>query len=149
ARRPVRVRRTVARRSPPVPLAQMSAPLRVGVVGCGIIAERYVADSSAFEHWRPVACTDLDAELARAFAREHRLEAVGFDELIADHDVDLVLTLTPPNAHAHVVGAALAAGKHAYTEKPLAATVDAARELVTAADAAGLRLGSAPDTFLG
>ena len=126
----------------------MSEPLRVGVVGCGVIAARYVADSPAFEHWRPVACADLDTAAAEAFAAEHGLRALGVEELIADPEVELVLNLTPPKAHAALVGAALAAGKHAYTEKPLAATAAEARELVAEAGRRGLRLGCAPDTFL-
>ena len=127
----------------------MRKRLRVGVVGCGLIAERYVKASTAFTHWRPVACADLDAARAASFAREHDLRSLAVDELIADPAIDLVLNLTPPIAHARVVGATLASGKHAYTEKPLATTVDGARELVRAAEAGGLRLGCAPDTFLG
>lgn len=123
--------------------------LRVGVVGCGIIAKRYVADSGAFPSWRPVACTDLDPAAAEAFAEEFDLRNETFDELIADPEVDLVLNLTPPRAHAPLVTAALEAGKHAYTEKPLGATVAEGRELVALAERLGLRLGCAPDTFLG
>jgi predicted dehydrogenase len=126
----------------------MSA-MRVGVVGCGIIAKRYVADSHAFAGWRPVACADLDTVLAEAFGIEHELRVLTVDELIADDEVELVLNLTPPRAHAAVVGAALDAGKHVYTEKPLAATVEEARALVAQAKELGLRLGCAPDTFLG
>lgn len=127
----------------------MSGPLRVGVAGCGVIATRYVEASPAFEHWRPVACADLDTELADAFALKHGLRALGVDELVADPEVELVLNLTPPKAHTAVIGAALAAGKHVYTEKPLATTVDEARELVAEAERRGLALGCAPDTFLG
>ena len=123
--------------------------LRVGVVGCGIIAERYVTDSVAFAHWQPVACTDLDVEARDAFAAKHGLSAHTFDELLDDGDVDLVLNLTPPRVHYEVVSRALAAGKHVYTEKPLSACVAEARELVEQASGAGLRLGCAPDTFLG
>jgi len=126
----------------------VSEVLRVGVVGCGVIAARYIADSSAFEHWRPVACADLDADASRALAAKHGLRSLGVDELIADAEVDLVLNLTPPMAHAAVVAAALDAGKHVYTEKPLAPTVSEARELVEEAERRGLRLGCAPDTFL-
>jgi predicted dehydrogenase len=126
----------------------VSQALRVGVVGCGIIAARYVGDSGAFRDWRPVACADLDADAAAAFAAQHGLRALRVGELVADPDVDLVLNLTPPQAHASVVAAALAAGKHAYTEKPLAATAAEARELVAEAERRGLRLGCAPDTFL-
>ncbi|HEY3961933.1 MAG TPA: Gfo/Idh/MocA family oxidoreductase [Gaiellaceae bacterium] len=127
----------------------MAEALRVGVVGCGVIAKRYVEDSPAFENWRPIACADLDSALAGAFGAEHGLRALPVDALIADDEVELVLNLTPPRVHAAVVRAALDAGKHVYTEKPLAATVEEARELVAQADVLGLRLGCAPDTFLG
>ena len=127
----------------------MTAPMRVGVVGCGIIAARYVTDSAAFEHWQPVACADLDTALCEEFAAEHGLRSLSVDELVADPEVELVLNLTPPKAHAPVVRAGLAAGKHVYTEKPLAATSAEGRELLEDADRRGLRLGCAPDTFLG
>ena len=106
-------------------------------------------DSPAFAHWRPVACADLDPASADAFAAEHGLRALAVDDLIADPEVELVLNLTPPTAHAAIVRASLAAGKHVYTEKPLAATAAEARELVAEAERRGLRLGCAPDTFLG
>ncbi|MBV8478957.1 MAG: Gfo/Idh/MocA family oxidoreductase [Actinobacteria bacterium] len=126
----------------------MTEPVRVGVVGCGIIATRYVADSPAFPSWRPVACADLDGERAEEFGIEHELRVLSVDELIADREVELVLNLTPPKVHADVVRAALDAGKHVYTEKPLAATVAEARDLVALADELEFRLGCAPDTFL-
>ena len=123
--------------------------MNVGVVGCGIIATRYVEDSPAFDTWKPVACTDLDLDARDAFATAHGLRAQTYEEMLADGEIDLILNLTPPKAHAPLVGAALAAGKHVYTEKPLSATVAEARELVLDADRRGLRLGCAPDTFLG
>jgi predicted dehydrogenase len=127
----------------------VTAPLRVGVVGCGIIGRRYVADSGAYDAWRPVACADLDTAAAEAFAAEFGLRAESVDDLIADPEVDLVLNLTPPSAHAPLVRAALEAEKHVYTEKPLATTVADGRDLVAEAERRGLRLGCAPDTFLG
>ena len=127
----------------------MNGPVRVGVVGCGIIAKRYVTDSAAFDTWQPVACADLDTASAEAFAAEHGLRAESVDELIADPEVELVLNLTPPNAHAPLTRSALAAGKHVYSEKPLATSVADGRDLVETAQRLGLRLGCAPDTFLG
>jgi predicted dehydrogenase len=124
-------------------------PVRVGVAGCGMIAKRYVEDSVAFDTWQPVACADLDPAVTEAFAAEQRLRGSTVDELVADPGVDLVLNLTPPSAHAAVTRAALAAGKHVYTEKPLATSVEDAREVVADAERSGLRLGCAPDTFLG
>jgi predicted dehydrogenase len=123
--------------------------MRVGVIGCGVIAARYVVDSPAFDSWEPIVCADLDLACAAAFATEHALRAEAVDELLADPDVELVLNLTPPNAHASLSRSALAAGKHVYSEKPLATSVREGRELVAQARRLGLRLGCAPDTFLG
>jgi predicted dehydrogenase len=124
-------------------------PVRVGVVGCGIIAKRYVEDSVAFDTWRPIACADLDPAIASAFAQTHNLRPLTVEELIADPEVELVLNLTPPAAHAPLIRASFDAGKHVYTEKPLATSVEDGRELVAEAARRGLRLGCAPDTFLG
>jgi predicted dehydrogenase len=114
-----------------------------------MIAKRYVTDSAAYDTWQPVACADLDAASAEAFAAEHGLRAEPVDELLADPEVELVLNLTPPNAHVPLIRAALAAGKHVYSEKPLATSVAEGRELIAQARHLGLRLGCAPDTFLG
>ena len=127
----------------------MSRPMGVGVVGCGVIATRYVADSPAFDSWRPIACADLDHATATAFATEHDLRAESVDELLADPEVELVLNLTPPAAHSSTSLAALDSGKHVYSEKPLAISVSDGRALVAQARRLGLRLGCAPDTFLG
>jgi predicted dehydrogenase len=124
-------------------------PMRVGVIGCGIIAKRYVEDSVAYDTWRPVACADLDPGITEAFAKAHRLRPATVEELVADPEVELVLNLTPPNAHAALIRSSLQAGKHVYTEKPLATSVADGRKLVAEAERLGLRLGCAPDTFLG
>ena len=123
-------------------------PMRVGVVGCGMVAQMYVGGSKAFDTWKPVACADLDVAATEAFAAKHGLRPETVDDLVADPEIDLVLNLTPAAAHAAVTRAALEADKHVYTEKPLATTVDEGRELVTEAERRGLRLGCAPDTFL-
>src|SRR6266581_3561939 len=122
---------------------------RVGVVGCGIIAKVYVEGSPAFDSFDVVACSDLNAESAAVFADVHGLQALSVDELIADPSIDIVLNLTPPAAHAAVIRAALEAGKHVYTEKPVTTTLAEGRELLAEADRRGLRIGCAPDTFLG
>jgi predicted dehydrogenase len=125
------------------------APVRVGVLGCGVIAKRYVEDAVAFDTWRPVACADLDRAAAEAFARDHGLRPTSADGLVSAPDVELVLNLTPPSAHSALTLAALEAGRHVYSEKPLAASVEEGRKLVAEAARRGLRLGCAPDTFLG
>ena len=123
--------------------------LRVGVVGCGVIAHRYVDGAAAFPTFDVVACADLDTGLSRAFAERHSLAVVSVPELVASDDLDVVLNLTPPTAHEAIVSETLASGKHAYTEKPLAISDEGGRALLDAAKARGLRIGCAPDTFLG
>jgi len=122
---------------------------RVGVIGCGVIAKAYVKGAPAFDSFEIVSCADLDSAAADALAAAFGLEALGVDELIADSGLDVVLNLTPPAAHAAVIRAALEANKHVYSEKPLTASVDDGRELLAEADRRGLRIGCAPDTFLG
>lgn len=123
--------------------------MNVGVLGCGIIAHRYVEGAAGFPSFDVVACADVDEQTGRAFAQKHKLPLAPVDTLIADPDIDVVLNLTPPAAHAALVAATLDAGKHAYTEKPLAISVDAGRALLLQANESRMRIGCAPDTFLG
>jgi predicted dehydrogenase len=123
--------------------------VKVGMVGCGVVAREYAENSRIFPSFDVVACADVDADRARSFAEAHELECCAVDELFAREDLHVILNLTPPAAHAAVIETTLDAGKHSYTEKPLALSVDAARALVEQAAQAGLRIGCAPDTFLG
>ena len=123
--------------------------LRIGVVGCGNISMTYMRNVALFAGVELVACADLDPALAERRAREYGVRAVSLEALLASDDVDLVLNLTVPNAHFAVSRAALEAGKHVFTEKPLAATAAEGRQLVEDAERRGLAIGSAPDTFLG
>ena len=127
----------------------MNAPARVGLVGCGVISHAYAKNAAAFDSFEIVACADRDEERSTALAAEHGLDAVDVEALLADAQVDVVLNLTPPAAHAAVTLAALEAGKHVYSEKPLAMTAPEAAELLALADARGLRVACAPDIFLG
>jgi predicted dehydrogenase len=123
---------------------------RVGIVGCGVIAKVYAEKLNALPFIDLVACADIDAQRAGEFARTHRIgRALSVEALLADADIDLVVNLTIPQAHAAVSGAAIGTGKSVYCEKPLALTVQEGRGLVAAARAANLRIGCAPDTFLG
>jgi len=127
----------------------MNRPARVGVVGCGVISRQYADNARAFAEFEIVACADLDPTRSDALARSHRYEAVSVEELVADPTIDVVLNLTPPSAHVAVIQAALAAGKHVYTEKPVATFAPEAAALVAEASRLGLRIGCAPDIFLG
>jgi predicted dehydrogenase len=127
----------------------VSGTLRVGVVGCGVISHHYAANAKAFDSFALVACADLEREAAERLASEHALPPAPVEELIGDPTIDIVLNLTPPAVHVGVTRQALAAGKHVYSEKPLALTVAEARELLAVATERGCRLACAPDTFLG
>jgi len=126
-----------------------AVPLNVGVVGVGVISGQYFAQLAKLPNLRLTAIADLDADRAAAAAAEQGAVALSVDELLADPRVDVVLNLTIPAAHAELGLRALAAGKHLYGEKPLALTTAEARPMLAAAAAAGLRIGSAPDTVLG
>ncbi|MDQ0391914.1 Gfo/Idh/MocA family protein [Labrys monachus] len=123
--------------------------LRIGVVGCGNISMTYLRNASLFPGLELRACADVSAEAAERRGGEYGIRASGVDELLAAADIDLVLNLTVPNAHFDVSMAALRAGKHVFTEKPLAVTAAEGRKLVEEARRRNLAIGSAPDTFLG
>jgi predicted dehydrogenase len=122
--------------------------MKVGIVGCGVISKHYAENALAFD-FELAACADVQHSYAEALAAAHDIRALALDELMADPAIDVVLNLTPPSAHVEVTRAALAAGKHVYSEKPLAPDAETATELVAEAERQGLLLGCAPDTFLG
>ncbi|QDG65313.1 Gfo/Idh/MocA family oxidoreductase [Pseudarthrobacter sp. NIBRBAC000502772] len=125
-------------------------PLKVGIIGCGAIIAQYLANFRRLDAIELVAVADLDPSRAQAVAAGYDgVRALTVDELIAADDVDLVLNLTIPAAHAEVALKAIAAGKSVYGEKPLAATTGEARRVLEAARAAGVAVGCAPDTVLG
>jgi predicted dehydrogenase len=125
------------------------AKLGIGVIGCGNIAATYLRNAALFPGVEIRACADISVESAARRAAEFGIRAAPIDALLAADDIDLVLNLTVPNAHFDVSMAALSAGKHVFTEKPLAANATLGRQLVAEADRRGLSIGSAPDTFLG
>jgi len=125
-------------------------PLNVGIIGCGAIIAQYLANFPRLETIKLVAVADLDPARAQAVADGYDgVRAMSVDGLLAADDVDLVLNLTIPAAHAEVALNAIAAGKSVYGEKPLAATTAEARQVLDAARDAGVVVGCAPDTVLG
>lgn len=114
------------------------------------MSDQYFAGLALHDFLTVVACADLDRARAEQKAAQHGIpRSASPDELLADPEVDLVVNLTPPQAHAEVSLAAIEAGKHVWSEKPLATNLEDARAVVEAAARAGLRIGCAPDTFLG
>jgi predicted dehydrogenase len=124
--------------------------VRVGIVGCGAISEEYLRCAQRFDILQVVACADLALERAQQRARDFGVpRACSVEQLLGDDQVELVVNLTVPKAHAEVSLAAIAAGKHVWTEKPLGINLAEGRHIVAAARDRGVRLGGAPDTFLG
>jgi len=124
--------------------------VRIGLVGAGNIADRYAAAITAASELELAGVTDTAPGRAEALAAEHDCVAYpSLAALLADDGVDTVVNLTVPHAHAEVTAAALAAGKHVHSEKPLALRHADAQRLVELAAAAGVRLSSAPATLLG
>ncbi|WP_181704270.1 Gfo/Idh/MocA family protein [Chthonobacter albigriseus] len=123
--------------------------LRIGIVGCGNISDIYLTNLPRFRGTAVTAVADLKPEAARAQGEKHGVRAVPVDDIFKRDDVDLILNLTVPAAHAEVSLRAIEAGKHVYGEKPLATSLADGRAIVAAAAAKGLRVGSAPDTILG
>lgn len=125
-------------------------PLGLGIVGTGNIAGAYARDILTHPQIQLAAATDLDPSRAAAFGAEHGCPIHGsFDDLLADPSVDIVVNLTVHQAHYDVTKRALEAGRHVYSEKPMALRSSEAQELVALAASRGLRLGCSPSTFLG
>ena len=124
-------------------------PVRIGLIGCGTISPAYLRAAATFDVLQFAGCADIDPAVAKRTQENFDVPAMSVDDLLARDDVEVILNLTIPTAHAEVNLAAIEAGKHAYCEKPFGLDVAQGQRVLDAADAAGLRVGCAPDTFLG
>src|SRR5262245_47726702 len=122
---------------------------RIGIIGCGNISGIYLKNSRHIGQLEMVACADIDLARAEARAAEYGIRACSPAELLADPDIEIVINLTIPKAHVEVALAAIEAGKSVYNEKPLGINRREGQKLLEAAKAKGVRVGCAPDTFLG
>lgn len=129
----------------------MVEKLNIGIVGCGNISGIYLKNcTGVFDNLQVKAVADLIVERAEAKKEEYDLPLVcSNDELFNNPEIDIVLNLTTPDAHAEVALGALKAGKHVYGEKPLAVSLENGKKMVRLAKEKGLKIGAAPDTFLG
>ena len=127
----------------------MARKLGVGVIGCGNISTTYFSLAPLFRGIDMRACADIDMEAAKARARQYKIRAETVDGLLKADDVDIVVNLTVPAVHYRVSRQILDAGKHVYSEKPFVLSVKEGLDLKKRAERKGLRVGSAPDTFLG
>jgi predicted dehydrogenase len=122
----------------------------VGVIGAGVISNQYLENLTVFPDLDVRFVADIDLERAKAQADKYGVPGSGtVEELLADDDIEIVVNLTIPKVHVEVALQALAAGKNVWSEKPFALDRASGRELLEAAHAAGLRVATAPDTFLG
>jgi predicted dehydrogenase len=127
-----------------------SGPVGVAVIGAGNISGQYLGNLTKFPDVRVLAVADIDEARAAQAAAEYGIEASGSPEAVFEiPEVELVVNLTIPAAHSQVAIAALRAGKHVYGEKPLALDVASGRAVLAEAAERGLKVGNAPDTFLG
>ncbi|MFM2388793.1 MAG: hypothetical protein RLZZ437_348 [Pseudomonadota bacterium] len=123
--------------------------MNIGFIGCGNISTTYLGLAPLFKGLQVVAVADMNMEAATARAAEYKVQAQTVDDLLANPDVGLVINLTIPAAHYDITRRAVEAGKHVYSEKPVVLTLAEGVALRDLAAAKGVRIGSAPDTFLG
>jgi predicted dehydrogenase len=127
----------------------MRKEAQIGIIGCGNISEAFLRLASVFNGLHIAACADIVPEAAQARAKAFGIRALTVDQILKDSEIGTLINLTVPAAHYEVTSSILSAGKHAYSEKPLALTAVDANKLVAAAASRGLKLGCAPDTILG
>jgi predicted dehydrogenase len=125
-------------------------PVGIGIIGCGNISGAYLTAARVFPNIIKVrAVADMNRQAAEARGAEFNVPVKSVAELLADPEIEIIVNLTVPGAHVQVGLQAIAAGKHVHSEKPLGISLAEAKTLIDAAEAKGLRVGAAPDTFLG
>ena len=127
----------------------MKKIFKVGLVGCGHIAETYFRAHRYFNNFKIVACADIDIQAAKKCAKIYKIKFMSVNELMKNQEIDIVLNLTIPKAHYSVAIKALRNDKHVYSEKPLAINLKDGLSLIKLAKRKKLSIGNAPDTFLG
>ncbi|MFW5985763.1 MAG: Gfo/Idh/MocA family protein [Halanaerobiales bacterium] len=125
--------------------------IRIGIVGCGNISDIYLKNcTQVFDNLEVKAVSDLKINRARAKKEQYNIDNVyTLEEMLADPEIEIILNLTTPDAHAGIAMASLKAGKHTYGEKPLTIVLEEGKEIIEFAKEKGLMVGCAPDTFLG
>lgn len=124
--------------------------IKVGLVGCGNICDIYLQNSKKFDIMEIIAVADGIAERAQTKAKEYDIKHVyTVEQMMSDKEINVILNLTNPASHYEISMAALNAGKHVYSEKSLAVTCEEGKEILELAKKKGLRVGCAPDTFMG
>ena len=124
--------------------------MNLAIIGCGYVADFYMATLTAHPSLQLSGVFDQDADRLAAFCRHHAVASYpSMEHLLSDSSNEMILNLTDPRSHYEVNMSCIRAGKHVYSEKPLAMDFDAAQELVQRANEEGVYLASAPCSLLG
>ena len=127
----------------------MTKVFKVGLIGCGHIAETYFRAHKYFNNFRIIKCADINNIASKKCASTYNIESLTVKDLLKDEEIEIILNLTVPKAHYEVSKKALLHNKHVYSEKPMAINLSHGKELLTLAKKRKLYIGNAPDTFLG
>ena len=127
----------------------MNKVFKVGLVGCGHIAETYFRAHNYFNNIKIIKCADINLNAAKVCAKTFNIDFVSLEKIFEDKEIEIILNLTTPKAHLKKKKKAMKAGKHTKKEKPLAINFTEGRELLDLSKSKKLYIGCAPDTFLG
>ena len=123
--------------------------MKVGIIGCGNISETYFNCQKIFNNFEIIACADLNNEFAIKSAEQFNVKALSVDDILSNKEIGLIINLTIPSAHKEIIVKSLNAGKHCFSEKPLAMNMEEGLEIQKLSNEKKLYVGCAPDTFLG
>jgi len=127
----------------------MNKVFKVGLIGCGHIAETYFRAHKYFNNFKIIKCADINNHASKKCAKTYGIKALSVNDLLKDNEVEIILNLTIPKAHYIVAKKSLLNNKHVYSEKPMAINTKDGLELLKLARRKKLYIGNAPDTFLG
>ena len=127
----------------------MNKVFKIGLIGCGHIAETYFRAEKYFNNIKIIKCADINEKASKRCALNFGIKSVTVNELLKDNEIEIILNLTIPKAHYQISKKALINGKHIYSEKPLAINLNDGKKLLKISKKKKLYLGNAPDTFLG
>ena len=127
----------------------MNKVFKIGLIGCGHIAETYFRAEKYFNNIKIIKCADINLKASKRCALKYGIKFLTVNELLKDKEVEIILNLTIPKAHYSISKNALTNGKHVYSEKPLAINLKDGKDIINLSKKKKLYLGNAPDTFLG
>ncbi len=124
--------------------------VKAAILGCGVISDIYIETlKDKFSIIELIACYDRNDYKMEEKAEKYGIKAMSIEDIMKDSEIEMIINLTTPKAHYELNKMALLNGKHVYTEKMLATELFEGKELIEIAKEKNLRIGVAPDTFLG